>query len=218
MLAATVGVSFQLPLEIPRVEAGEARRAGAVAASVESMTGEAGIVGPRFGAAQRNEAAVRGESVDRYGFGVDAGSEKGRQSDQREIAHRFATLSGRRLFRAAATVPLLMAAACKAPPEPHPSIALADPANGKAVIERVGCGSCHDIPGIDWPKGTMGPSLDGLARRGLVAGRLPNRPDVLAFYVRDAPALVPDSAMPAMPITGTEARDVAAYLYGQEGR
>jgi hypothetical protein len=36
---------------------------------------------------------------------------------------------------------------------------------------------------------------------------------MLAAYVRDAPALVPGSGMPAMPLTQEESRDVAAYLY-----
>lgn len=94
---------------------------------------------------------------------------------------------------------------------------LADAQRGKAAIERVGCASCHTIEGIAWPQGRTAPALTGLERRGLIAGRLPNRPDVLAAFVRDAPSLVPDSAMPAMPLTEREARDVAAYLYGIGG-
>ena len=52
----------------------------------------------------------------------------------------------------------------------------------------------------------------------MIAGRLPNRPDVLAAFVRNAPALVPGTAMPAMPLTEEESRDVAAYLYTLEQR
>lgn len=89
----------------------------------------------------------------------------------------------------------------------------ADVEAGLAVIERVGCGSCHAIPGLDWPQGTVGPPLDGLTNRALIAGKLPNRPDLLAAYIQNAPALVPGSGMPAMPISTDEARDVAAYLY-----
>ena len=92
---------------------------------------------------------------------------------------------------------------------------LADAAHGRSIIERAGCGSCHTIPGVRWPQGTVGPDLGGLATRGLIAGRLPNRPDVLAAYIRNAPALVPNSAMPAMPVSEAEARDIAAYLYEQ---
>lgn len=89
----------------------------------------------------------------------------------------------------------------------------ANAAKGLEAIERVGCGACHAIPGLTWPEGTVGPSLAGFAGRGLIAGRLPNQPDLLAAFVRDAPALVPDTAMPAMPLTEEESRDVAAYLY-----
>lgn len=95
---------------------------------------------------------------------------------------------------------------------------IADSANGKVVIKRVGCGSCHSIPGVNWPKGKVGPDLHGLSGRALIAGRLPNRPDVLAAYIRNAPALVPNSGMPAMPVSEAEARDIAAYLYQQGSR
>lgn len=84
---------------------------------------------------------------------------------------------------------------------------------GRDAIERAGCGACHDIPGIYWPEGRLGPSLQGFANQGLIGGRLPNRPDLLAAFVRDAPALLPGTTMPAMPLSEEESRDVAAYLY-----
>ena len=80
-------------------------------------------------------------------------------------------------------------------------------------MRKVGCGSCHDVPGIGWPQGRVGPALDGFADQALIAGKLPNRPDLLVAYVRDAPSLTPGTAMPAMPLSEAEARDVAAYLY-----
>lgn len=86
---------------------------------------------------------------------------------------------------------------------------------GKAAIERVGCAACHSIPGVRWPVGAVGPSLEGFADQALIAGRLPNRPDLLAAFVRDAPAVLPGTTMPAMPLSEAEARDVAAYLYGR---
>ncbi|MBA2466269.1 MAG: c-type cytochrome [Sphingomonas sp.] len=113
---------------------------------------------------------------------------------------------------------LLLSAACKPPPEQRHFMPMADAAQGRAVFERVGCGSCHTISGVAWPQGKVGPNLDGLAHRALIAGKLPNRPDVLASYIRNAPALVPGSGMPAMPVTETEARDIAAYLYEQGDR
>lgn len=114
---------------------------------------------------------------------------------------------------ARALLPILLTAACKPPPQDQHHMPQASPARGKAAIERVGCGACHAIPGVAWPKGATGPSLEGFAGQTLIAGRLPNRPDLLAAYVRNAPATLPGTTMPAMPLTRQEARDVAAYLY-----
>lgn len=88
-----------------------------------------------------------------------------------------------------------------------------NPDRGRQVIEQVGCAACHAIPGVDWPRGTLGPPLDGFAQQTLIAGRVPNRPDTLAAFVRDAPSVDPQSAMPPMPLSQQESRNVAAYLY-----
>ncbi|MFC4254754.1 hypothetical protein ACFOWT_04950 [Croceibacterium xixiisoli] len=49
---------------------------------------------------------------------------------------------------------------------------------------------------------------------GLIAGYLPNTPVNLAAFIRNAPATKPGSTMPAMPVTVSEAVDMAAYLQG----
>jgi mono/diheme cytochrome c family protein len=112
-----------------------------------------------------------------------------------------------------ALLPLLLTTGCKPPPDETQHMPQANIMHGKAAIERVGCGACHVIPGIRWPRGQSGPSLKGFADQGLIAGSLPNRPDVLAAYIRNAPAILPDTTMPAMPLNAADARDVAAYLY-----
>lgn len=104
-------------------------------------------------------------------------------------------------------------AACADKADAPRSLAQADPAEGLKLIERTGCATCHVIPGVSWPKGRTGGSLAGVAARPLIAGRLPNQPDVMVRFVRDAPSLLPDIGMPPMPLTEPEARDVAAYLY-----
>jgi len=116
-----------------------------------------------------------------------------------------------------ALAPLLILVACKPPPDQRHHLGAANPVRGRAVIARAGCGACHTIPGI-WPQGEMGPALDRVAQQTLLAGRLPNRPDLLAAFIRDAPRLIPGTAMPAMPIREEEARDAAAYLYSLERR
>ncbi|MFW2449285.1 MAG: c-type cytochrome [Qipengyuania pacifica] len=105
-------------------------------------------------------------------------------------------------------------AACKQPPGPRYVPDAETTQRGREAIERVGCAACHEIPGIDWPRGRTGPSLLGFDDIGPIAGALPNTPENLAAFVRNAPAAKPGSAMPAMPLSEEEARDVAAYLYG----
>ena len=103
--------------------------------------------------------------------------------------------------------------ACADKSDPPRAVMGADAARGLEVIERVGCAACHATPGVSWPKGLAGPSLEGFADSPLIAGQFPNRPDRLIAFLKDAPSMAPDTAMPAMPITDAEARDVAAYLY-----
>ena len=95
---------------------------------------------------------------------------------------------------------------------PRP-VVQADPAAGLAVIKDVGCAACHKIPGVAWPEGRSGSNLAGFGARPLIAGRLPNQPDVLIRWLIDAPSMDPGTAMPPMPLTQDQARDVAAYLY-----
>jgi L-cysteine S-thiosulfotransferase len=103
--------------------------------------------------------------------------------------------------------------ACADKSDPPRGIAGADADNGLSVIGRTGCAACHVIPGVDWPRGLAGPSLEGFADSPMIGGRFPNQPDVLVDWLVDAPAMAPATAMPAMPLTEGEARDVAAYLY-----
>jgi cytochrome c1 len=88
-----------------------------------------------------------------------------------------------------------------------------DPDAGRAAIHAVGCGVCHDIPGVSGAHGVVGPPLGHFAQRQFIAGTLPNRPGVLTRWVGDAPALLPSTAMPDLPIDEEQARDIAAYLY-----
>lgn len=84
---------------------------------------------------------------------------------------------------------------------------------GKAAIGRYGCGSCHMIPGIATATGRTGPSLRGMARRAIVAGRLPNDPANLIRWVQQPQHVSPGTAMPEQPMPDHDARDLAAYLY-----
>ena len=126
----------------------------------------------------------------------------------------MARRSGGILSTAYASLTLvILIAACKPPPDDRHHMPEASAARGKEIIARVGCGACHVVPGVAWPQGRVGPSLEAFATQNLIAGQVPNRPDLLAGFVRNAPAYVRGSTMPAMPLTEEESRDVAAYLY-----
>ena len=108
----------------------------------------------------------------------------------------------------------LLMAACEGERVPaHLNIAGGDPGEGRAIIAARGCTACHQIPGVRTPAGFVGPPLTGFGRRAYVAGRLPNRPAVLTSWLRDPPALDPQTAMPSVGLDDNQARHVAAYLY-----
>jgi cytochrome c1 len=106
----------------------------------------------------------------------------------------------------------LLLAACDGPPDRTPTLSDADVKRGRQLVNDKGCVACHSFPDVQWPRGGLGPSLENFGRQGLIAGRLPNQPGVLVRFVRDAPAHLPGTAMPAIPMTDQEARDVTAYL------
>lgn len=112
---------------------------------------------------------------------------------------------------------VLSLGACKPPPDERTFMPLASAARGERAIAEAGCGSCHTIAGIDWPQGKTASELRGFEGRALIAGRLPNRPDILARFIRNAPALVSGTTMPPMPVSPREARDIARFLYENGG-
>jgi cytochrome c1 len=108
----------------------------------------------------------------------------------------------------------VMVAACSGEdPAARHRVTGGDPGAGGALIAAHGCTACHQIPGVAQATGTVGPPLAGFGWRAYIAGRLPNRPVMLTAWLRDPPAIDPETAMPALGLTETEALDVAAYLY-----
>lgn len=95
----------------------------------------------------------------------------------------------------------------------EPSVANANPKAGQEAIAALECGACHVIPGVPGAWGHVGPALKGYKQNVYVAGRYPNTPEVLIRFVRDAPSMSPDTAMPAIEMTDVQARDIVAYLY-----
>ncbi|MCL6250472.1 c-type cytochrome [Altererythrobacter sp. KTW20L] len=218
MLAAAIGIGGKLAFKVSGIEPGKARRADSVAQPIEPVAGEAGIGRARIGARHGDQFATGGKAIGRSGFHRRAAAQQATchqgTGEGSNGAHGAITRPRADLFRLVlAAMLLLPVTACQGEPENRREMPLADAGNGREEAIAAGCGACHAIPGIAWPQGTVGPPLDNMEARGLIGGQLPNRPDVLAAYIRDAPSLVPGTGMPAMPITPEQARDIAAYLY-----
>jgi cytochrome c2 len=85
-------------------------------------------------------------------------------------------------------------------------------ANGKQLVQQYGCTSCHDIPNVSGPKGMVGPTLEHVASRPLIAAKLPNTPENLVKYLQNPQSIDPANAMPNFGLTADQSRDIAAFL------
>ncbi|HEX6364422.1 MAG TPA: c-type cytochrome [Albitalea sp.] len=84
--------------------------------------------------------------------------------------------------------------------------------SAQLALRQYACVACHRIPGVTGSDANVGPPLDGLARRRLIAGRLPNTPENLARWIRVPQQVKPGSAMPDLGVTEAHARVMAEYL------
>ncbi len=89
----------------------------------------------------------------------------------------------------------------------------ASPERGRALIQVHSCGACHTIPGIRSAVGDVGPRLDRMRLGIYVAGTLPNTPQNLVFWIANPKKVDPQTAMPDLGLSESDARDIAAYLY-----
>ena len=85
--------------------------------------------------------------------------------------------------------------------------------NGQLAFAKYGCGGCHAVKGVPQASGTVGPPLEGVGARGIIGGRLENKPDNLMLWIRDPQKVSPGTAMPNLGVTPGDARDIAAFLY-----
>jgi cytochrome c len=87
------------------------------------------------------------------------------------------------------------------------------PDAGREAMIALGCVACHQVPGFFGTKPQVGPPLSGFALRPFVAGATENTPDKLMQFIRDPRSIAPRSAMPKLPMSDEQARDLAAFLY-----
>lgn len=90
-----------------------------------------------------------------------------------------------------------------------------DVARGRAAIQRYGCGTCHEINGVDGARGLVAPPLTNIGDRMTLAGQLPNTSDNLIRWIADPQAIEKGTLMPDLDVTERDARDIAAFLYTQ---
>ncbi|HEV8658582.1 MAG TPA: c-type cytochrome [Thermoanaerobaculia bacterium] len=105
------------------------------------------------------------------------------------------------------TVAILLAACANR----EESIGNAD--RGKQLIEQYGCQSCHVVPGVKGPKGVVGPSLDKMAVRTFIGGKVQNTSQNMTQWLQNPQAFDPGNAMPNLGVTPVDARDITAYLF-----
>lgn len=84
--------------------------------------------------------------------------------------------------------------------------------NGKLLMQQYGCLTCHIVPGIDGPRGMVGPSLEAFASRPKILDKIPNTDENLVSYLQNPSAIDPQTSMPNLGISAEEAKDIAAYL------
>jgi cytochrome c len=87
---------------------------------------------------------------------------------------------------------------------------------GRDLLVQFRCGTCHTIPGVPGSRGQVAPPLSNWKKRTYIAGRLPNRPEVLSRWIESPQSLVPGTLMPRMGATAAQAEAMAAYLFTLE--
>ena len=107
----------------------------------------------------------------------------------------------------------VLLAGCDAGLPEHEPLTGGNPAKGKELIVRFGCGSCHTIKGIPGASAQVGPPLQDLRKRVYLGGVVSNTPEHLAQWISDPSQFAEKTAMPAVGVSQAQARDIAAYLY-----
>ena len=93
-----------------------------------------------------------------------------------------------------------------------PALTAGDVARGSKALFQNACNACHSIPGITGSNARVGPPLEGIAGRALIAGKLANTPENMVLWLRQTQEIKPMTAMPQLGVTEQDARDIAAYL------
>ena len=117
-------------------------------------------------------------------------------------------------LRALIVTALVVFAGCEKP-GPNATFAVpgGDASRAPQLMRYYGCPTCHTIPGVPTPTGTIGPPLKDFEKRSYIGGVLSNSADNLVQWIHDPQKFSPRTAMPKTGISEEDAKHVAAYLY-----
>lgn len=108
-------------------------------------------------------------------------------------------------------------------PAKAPELAGADLGKGRRLLETKGCGSCHVMSIVEPLPSSTPPIMEAKAFErafklapDLVAARTRMSPAKVVAWLKDPVAVKPDSAMPKIPLTDAEIKDITGYLFGAE--
>jgi len=87
-----------------------------------------------------------------------------------------------------------------------------DPHGAAKALVAAQCAACHVVPGVPTARGQVGPSLAGIARRRIIAGRLANNRAAMIGFILHPRAIEPAGAMPEMGLSEQQAATIADYL------
>ena len=107
---------------------------------------------------------------------------------------------------------IVLFAACRKP-EDKTTTGGGNADHGKQLVAQYGCTACHIVPGVAGPKGMVGPPLEHIGSRNVIAGKLPNTPENMMRWLQNPQAMDPMNAMPNLGITPKDSQDITAFLY-----
>ena len=144
-----------------------------------------------------------GQSTDEAPFGSDEGAAPKTAVAVAAPAAKVATTAPPAVETAAPTEP---------PSAPAGNGGAVDSAAAETLFIGKGCGACHTMSDISGAVGTIGPGLDGIASRDLIAGTLEVSLDNFKTWLADPGAAKPGAAMPNLGLASADIDVLSAWL------
>ena len=99
-----------------------------------------------------------------------------------------------------------------ATPTPQATTGSSEFAGAHALFRAKGCIACHMAPGIPEAVGTIGPNLEGLASRAMIADVMELTEENLANWIHDPQAMKPDTVMLNVGLSDPEVETLVTWL------